>query len=210
MGGWQQLEPAASRISALVAWRRGCAVVVSLSGAALVAGLGTVGPLAGVAIGLGIVVAIQASLHRFVDRCALRPELACIPAVARRRRRICCARRRRDFASSLRSLASASPRERKNPYVLWGRVSLVADELCALADELECADDVDPRTIRELDRLLCDGRDSPMLNPQLPVSELASTLLRIRFRLITDSCQTDTGTPTLKMGGNTNGSRLYT
>jgi hypothetical protein len=134
---------------------------------------------------MGIMAGAHVSLQTFVGRCALSPELAGIPAVARRRRRLCSARKRRELGCALRSLVSASAWEKKNPYVLWDRVSLVADELVALADELEHAQGVDPRTIVEVDRLLCDGRDSPMLNPQLPASELDSALLRVRFRLLT-------------------------
>ena len=183
--GWQHVDAAANRITALVAWRRGSAVVASLGAAALVAGsLGTVGPLAGILIAVGFMAGAQLSLRRFVGRCALSDELANIPAVARRRRSLCSARKRHALGCALRSLVSASAWEKKNPYVLWDRVSLVADELLALADELEYADGVDPRTIVEVDRLLCDGRESPMLNEQLPASELAGALLRMRFRLL--------------------------
>jgi hypothetical protein len=171
-------------------------VVASLSAVALVAAsLGTVGPLAGIAIGLGIMAGAHVSLHAFVGRCALSSELAGIPAVERRRRSLCSARKRRELGCALRSLVSASAWEKKNPYVLWDRVSLVADELLALADELEYADGVDPRTVVEVDRLLCDGRDSPMLNPQLPASELASALLHMRFRLLTGPAAAFRDTP---------------
>jgi hypothetical protein len=183
--GWQHVDAARTRIAALVAWRRGSAVVASLCAAALVAGsFGTVGPLAGILIALSIMAGAHLSLHAFVGRCALSAELAEIPAVASRRRRLCSARKRHELGTALRSLVSASAWEKKNPYVLWDRVSLVADELMALADELEYAEGVDPRTIVEVDRLLCDGRESPMLNAQLPASELSSTLLRMRFRLL--------------------------
>jgi hypothetical protein len=184
--GWQHVEAARNRISVFTAWRRGGALVASVSLAALAFGwLGMVGPLAGLGIAVAIIAGANVSLHRFAQRCSVRCELADIPAVARRRRSLCSSRRRRTLASSLRSLALPSRRERTNPYVLWDRASLVAEQLLALADELEPADNVDPRTILELDRLLCDGRDSPLFNPQRPASELASRLVWIRFRLIT-------------------------
>jgi hypothetical protein len=73
--------------------------------------------------------------------------------------------------------------------VLWDRVALVREELLALADELESAATIDPRTMVEIHELLCSGRDSPMLNDQLPASALASAILCARFRLVTAPLQ---------------------
>jgi hypothetical protein len=188
------VELAASRISLLVAWRRGGTVAALSSGGLLAFGwLGTVGPLTGLGIAMCIMAGAEIALHRFVRRCALCPELSDIPAVARSRSRLCSARRPRAFGASLRQTALASPRERENVFVQWDRVALVRDELLALADELESADNVDPRTMVELDRLLCDGRDSPLLNEQLPASELVSTVRCVRFRVLTARPRCATG-----------------
>jgi hypothetical protein len=132
---------------------------------------------------LGTMVGAHIALHARVVECTLSTELADIPQVARHRRKLSSSRRRRGFAASLRWLASASRRDRANPFVVWDRVSTFDEELLTLARELEETDTVDPHTMVQLDRLLCDGRDSPLLNEQLPESELASTLRCIRFRL---------------------------
>jgi hypothetical protein len=180
------VEAAVSRISALAAWRRGGGAGALASLGLLASGwLGTVGPLAGVGTGVCIVVGAEIALRRFLRKCTLRPELAEIPAVARCRDRLCSVRRRRQLARSVRSTAVTSPGAQASPLVLWDRVALVRDELLALADELESADTVDPRTMVEIHDLLCSGRDSPMLNDQLPTSALVSAVLCARFRLVT-------------------------
>ena len=184
------MEVAARRISLLVAWRRGAAAAALCSGGVLASGLlGPAAPLAGIGIAVGITAGVDIALRSFLRKCALCRELTEIPAVARYRDRLCSVRRRRQLATWLRRIASASPRAQSSPLVLWGRVALVRDELVVLADELESADTVDPRTMVELHELLSSGRDSPMLNDQLPASELSTAILRARFRLVTAPLQ---------------------
>jgi hypothetical protein len=155
--------------------------------------LGTVGPAAGLVAALGIMAGAHISLHTRVAECTLSAELANIPQVARHRRKLCSSRRRRGVAASLRWLALASRGDRANPFVVWDRVSTFGEELLALARELEEADTVDPHTMVQLDRLLCDGSNSPLLNEQLPESELASTLRCIRFRLVMTASRARSG-----------------
>jgi hypothetical protein len=52
-----------------------------------------------------------------------------------------------------------------------------------LADELERADAVHPRTVVEVTRLLTDGGRSPLWNAAVEEGELEMTLRRIRFQL---------------------------
>jgi len=59
--------------------------------------------------------------------------------------------------------------------VLWDRVALVRCELVVLADELESADIVDPRTMIEIKTLLSSGRDSALLNDQISPETLVGT-----------------------------------
>lgn len=185
-----QVEAAVARISFLVAWRRGSAVGALSSGALLVSGwLGTGGPLTGLGIALWLLMSSEIALVCFVRRCALTPELAEIPAVARRRARLCSGRRRRALGAALRATALPSSRARYNDFVLWDRVPLVRDELLALADELESAETVEPRTMLDVNELLCNGVDSPLLNKRVPAAALVSVVRCIRFRLLTAPLQ---------------------
>lgn len=59
--------------------------------------------------------------------------------------------------------------------MLWDRVALVRCELVVLADELESADIVDPRTMIEIKTLLSSGRDSALLNDQISPETLVGT-----------------------------------
>jgi hypothetical protein len=147
--------------------------------------LGIVRALVCLAIAVSIIASVEIALLCLLRKCALRPELADIPAVGRYRERLCSARTRLLLATSMRRTAQASPRAQISSYVLWDRVALVRDELLALADELESADTVDPRTIIEIRELLSNGRDSPLLNDRLPTAALVNTVRCARFRLAT-------------------------
>jgi hypothetical protein len=61
----------------------------------------------------------------------------------------------------------------------------VRGELLAVAEELERAGALDPRTMAEIAGLISDGARSPLLNAAVPESELDVLLRRIRFRLAT-------------------------
>lgn len=144
-----------------------------------------VAPSAGFAAAICMLGGAETARRCFLRKCAPCAELAEITAVARYRKGLCSARARRRLAGALRRTARDSPAARANPYLLWGRVSLVRDELLALADELESAGAGDPRAMIEIKTLLCDGRDSPLLNDQLPSELLLSTVRCARFRVIT-------------------------
>jgi hypothetical protein len=190
----RQVEDARIRIALLVAWRRGAGAGAVLSAGFLATGLlGSVGPL----IAFGTAICVMGGVE-IVLRCALRqdvlcPEFAEIEAVARYRDRLCSARNRRRLATWLRSTARPSPAVRGSPYVLWDRVALGREELLALADELESAHTIDPRTMIEIKELLSNGRDSPLLNEHLPAAAVISTVRCARFRVITAPLQDSLG-----------------
>ena len=180
------MEDARTRISLLTAWCRGAAVAAVASLAlALTGPLGMVAPLAGLTAAILVLGGAETARRCFLRQCAPCPELAEITAVAQYRERLCSARSRRRLAGALRRTARDSPAARANPYVLWDRVALVGDELVALADELESASAGDTRAMIEIKTLLCDGRDSPLFNDQLPSELLLSTVRCLRFRVIT-------------------------
>jgi hypothetical protein len=176
---------ASDRIALLSAWRRGGAAAVMATGA--LTGLGRLSPGAGLfAIAAAVLLAATAHLllRQFVACCVLDPDLARIGAVARCRRRQCSPRRRRQLAANLRQTARPSRHAQKSDFVAWDRVRLVGADLLALADELEAAEGVDPRTMLDLDRLLCDSRRSPLLNRAIAESELFVAVRSIRYRVL--------------------------
>lgn len=188
------MEDAANRISLLMAWRRGAVSAAVCSGALLATGvIGLIRALVGFGSALCVMGGVETALRCFLRECTLHPELAQIAAVARYRERLCSARSRCRLATWLRSTVRDSHAARSSPYVLWHRVALVSDELLALADELESADAVDPRTMIEIKRLLCDGQDSPLLNERLPAAAAGSAILSARFRVITAPLQDSVG-----------------
>jgi hypothetical protein len=188
------VEDDGTRIAFLTAWCRGAAVAAAASLALAVTGpLGVVAPLAGFAAAMCVLGGAEAARRCLLRRCAACGELAEIIAVARYRERLCSARSRRRLAGALRRTARDTPAARADPYLLWSRVALVRDELMALADELESASGGDPRAMIEIKTLLCDGRDSPLLNDQLPSELLLSTVRCARFRVITVSLKDSPG-----------------
>jgi hypothetical protein len=150
-------------------------------------GFGRLSPGAGAfAVAVAVLLAVTAhlSLRQFLARCVLDPHLPPIEAVTRFRRRQCSPRRRRRLVANLRQTARPSRHMLNSDLVAWDRVRLVHKDLLALADELEAADTVEPRTMVDLDRLLCDSCHSPLLNSAVPESELFAALQSIRYRVL--------------------------
>src|SRR5690349_5118137 len=75
----------------------------------------------------------------------------------------------RRLVASLRKLASVeSPRggtRRRFEVLLPDRVAFVRTDLLEIAELLEQSPDPDPRCVTELHRLLTDGCESPLFNP---------------------------------------------
>jgi hypothetical protein len=188
------MDGARTRISLLTAWRRGAAIA-ALSSLALVATgrLGMVAPLVGFGTAICVMGGAETARRCFLRNCALCPDLEEIAAVARYRETLCSARSRRRLATSLRSTTRDSQAAQASPYVLWDRVAQVRHELLALADELESANTVDPRTMIEIRNLLSDGQNSPLLNDQIPPAALVSTVRCARFRVATYPLQDSIG-----------------
>ena len=96
-------------------------------------------------------------------------------------------RRQRALVTALLSVADATPSRdplrRRFEVLLHDRVQEVRGDLLGIARRLEVTDDLDPECARELDRLLRDGCDSPLYNPDIHPSELRATLYHVRLRL---------------------------
>lgn len=176
---------AARRLTNAAAWQWGAV----FAGAA-VAVLALAGALQPSAAGVAAITAALlsggawAARQTLLDDFAMRDELAEIPEVARARRRLVEPKRRREIADALRRIATTGRVSRHDvaPLVIE-RLPPVRAELLALAEELERAPALDPRTVAEIAGLVTDGARSPLLNRAVPESELAVTLHRIRFRL---------------------------
>jgi hypothetical protein len=97
------------------------------------------------------------------------------------------ARKRRRLVGSLRRTAnhrpSRDPARRRFEVLLGERVQLVRSDLLEIAALLERASDPDPECVRTLHRLLTDGCESPLYNPDVHPSELRATLYVVRSRL---------------------------
>jgi hypothetical protein len=174
-------------LASLAAWQWGAlaggVAVTSLALAgALVAAAGAVGAIAAAVLAAGARVARRA----LVEELAIRDDLAEIPEVARARRRLVAPRHRREVAASLRRIAGeARPSRHDVAPLVVERLGPVRRDLLALAEELERAPALDPRTMPEIAALVHDGARSPLLNRAVPESELQVALRRIRFRLAT-------------------------
>jgi len=148
--------------------------------AALLAGLVAAGVIAGGA---------HASLEELVDRCALFPTTASLPAAARRQRELVGPRSRRALAASLRGVAErgSDPHVAGRPVtlqlVLTQRVRGVRAELLELAALLEELDQPDPVAVARLRWLLRDGIASPLYDPTTPADELGVVLRHACMRL---------------------------
>jgi hypothetical protein len=178
---------ATRRLVALAARRRGALVAgvamlpLALAGV-LVPPAAAVGVVAAIVLWSGAWVARQVLL----EECVLRDDLAEIPEVARARAQLVAPERRREIARSLRRIAGQARASRHDVApLLVDRVGPVRRELLAVAEEIERAPVLDPRTMAELAGLVHDGARSPLLNCAVPESELEVLLRRIRYRLAT-------------------------
>ncbi len=96
-------------------------------------------------------------------------------------------RTQRTLIDGLRAVARRSRqpgRRRRFEVLLSRRAAAVSAELLGLAALLDITDDPDPAAIDALVRLLTDGRESPLYNPAVHVSELYATLIDVRRRLL--------------------------
>jgi hypothetical protein len=178
---------ARERLQSLAAWRWGAlaagAVATALwAGGQLVSAVGAVGVTAAVLLAVGAEIA----RHVLLDEWTLRDDLVELPELARARQRMVADGRRRATARSLRAIAleRTVSRHAVAP-LLVTRLAPVRGELLAVAEELEHARGLDPRTMAEITVLISDGARSPLLNAAVPETELAVALRRIRFRLAT-------------------------
>jgi hypothetical protein len=181
---------AAQRLASLAAWQwgalaGGAAVLALTLDHVLLGTAGIVGAVAAAVLAGGARVARLA----LVEELAMRDDLAAIPEIARARERLVAPRHRREVAASLRRIAGEARTSRHDvaPLVVERLVAPVRRDLLALAEELERAPELDPRTMAEIAGLVHDGARSPLLNRAVPESELQVALRRIRFRLATRS-----------------------
>jgi hypothetical protein len=117
---------------------------------------------------------------------ALSPELVQLADVAAERQRLQSTHTRRALAAGLRRTADPiQPPRRFDPCpVLVDRVAPIRDELLELANDLEQTQTPDPACVALLRELLTDGT-SPLYNPNLPASNLHTTLTRARAGITT-------------------------
>jgi hypothetical protein len=179
---------AARRLASLAAWQWGAlvggvAVLALTLDHVLLGAAGLVGAAAAAVLAGGARVARMA----LVEELAMRDDLAAIPEIARARERLVAPRHRREVAASLRRIAREARTSRHDvaPLVVERLDAPVRRDLLALAEELERAPRLDPRTMAEIAGLVHDGARSPLLNRAVPESELEVVLRRIRFRLAT-------------------------
>jgi hypothetical protein len=104
-------------------------------------------------------------------------------------------RKRRILTRWLRRTANHAvdphPVSRPRELLLSDRVAAVRGELLEIAGMLERAKDpADPRSVAELHKLLSDGCESPLYNPEVHVSELQATLYEVRSGLATRALST--------------------
>jgi hypothetical protein len=174
----------AARLAWLGAWRRG-----ALAGAAAVLAAGAAGLIDAVPAGVALAAAV--ALAGAVDRAAgtllgsAVVEAPGLCAFARRRATRARARRRRRLVAWLRRTAAMRARGRHD-VVPVERVRRARRELLALADEIEAAPGGDPRIWADVEALLRDAIDSPLLNEALPEDELAIALRSLLYRVATD------------------------
>ena len=137
---------------------------------------------------VAVVLGSGAQLTRQVllEHWTLRDDLVEVPDIARARRRLVTDARRRELVASLREIVARRRVSRHDVApILIDRVAAVRADMRAVADELERATVLDPRTMAEITHLITDGARSPLLNAAVPERELAVALRRIRFRLET-------------------------
>lgn len=97
------------------------------------------------------------------------------------------ARTQRRLVRSLKSLANRRPprdrAHRRFEVLLHDRVALVRSDLLEIATVLQHETQPDPGCVKELHRLLTDGCESPLYNPDVHSSELRATVFYLRSRL---------------------------
>jgi hypothetical protein len=186
-----------------VSWRRGSGGAAICAAALLAAGeLPTELGLLALGFAVCLLLGSEIVLRCALPGCVLQSELSELPAVARYRRRLCSPRRRRSLAAALRRIAFDSSRANGPDFIQWERAGRVAARLHALAAELEAAPVADPRTLLELESLLCDGLTSPLINPAIPEEQLEPILRSIAYRVQTAAPGHAAGS---KIGTNTDG-----
>ena len=78
-----------------------------------------------------------------------------------------------------------NPLDPRREVLLCDRVRRVREQLLDVAWLLEHSPDPDPRPVAELHKLLKDGCESPLYNPDVHESELRATLHYLRSALAT-------------------------
>jgi hypothetical protein len=93
-----------------------------------------------------------------------------------KRRRLLRMSNRQRLAASLRQAATCRPIRSRHTVLLHDRVALVRDQLLELALMLEHGGNLDGSWVLAVHRLLTDGCESPLYNPDVHISELRATL----------------------------------
>jgi hypothetical protein len=101
-------------------------------------------------------------------------------AAERRKQRLVSSRRRRSLAASARRAARCKPIASRRTVLLQDRAAAVRDGLREIALVLEHADDLDASWVLAIHKLLTDGCESPLFNPDVHMSELRATLFYLR------------------------------
>jgi hypothetical protein len=115
-----------------------------------------------------------------LQRLALEPFADEIPEVRRYGERLLKQDERDRLAASIDSLIAGA--KVPGAFFLVDRIVLFEDQLRALARELATPTvPIQARSVVTCVRLLTRGVESPLFNPSVPVEQLRSTLLRIRF-----------------------------
>jgi hypothetical protein len=97
------------------------------------------------------------------------------PVSSRQRRRLA-----RQLRRTARQRPSRDPLRRRYEVLLTERVIAVGPDLRAIAATFEQIDDPDPESVAAVRRLLSDGCDSPLYNPDIHPSELRATLYYVQ------------------------------
>jgi hypothetical protein len=159
----------------------GAVASVLAGGALLVSSTLAVALAAGAALQTAIALAVADGRRELIARLALDPSAYVLAEVHRYGTRVAGPSRRARLAAWLFEVAS----EATLPGTLYlrDRVTLVANELEALAHELGSAISVQPATVVACERLLTRPTESPLYNPRLPADDLRLALRRIRANL---------------------------
>jgi hypothetical protein len=128
-----------------------------------------------------LALSVHGARRRWLATMALSPELVRLADLAAERRRLQSTRTRRALAAGLRRTADPiqSPCRFDPCPVLADRAEAVRAELLELANALEQTPTPDPASVALLRELLTNGT-SPLYNPNLPASDLHTTIARAR------------------------------